>query len=119
MTRQPFDIFSQVPPHLQEMGAYKKSHPLIVFGSTMLSQQIIIPAGGAAVQLIKAERPKLYMLTNISSSDVFYIGSEGVTTVSGFPINSFERMVFGMMENTILWGCATNQITAYILDLGL
>lgn len=119
MRPQPFDIFSQVPPHLQEMGAYRKSHPLIVFGSTMLSQQITIPAGGAAVQLIKAERPKLYMLTNISGSDVFYIGSEGVTTVSGFPINSFERMIFGMMENTVLWGCATNLITAYVLDLGL
>ena len=59
------------------------------------------------------------MLFRSSGSDVFYIGSEGVTTVSGFPINSFERMIFGMMENTVLWGCATNLITAYVLDLGL
>lgn len=117
--KPPFDIFSQVPPHLREMFAYKKSSPLIVFGSTMLSRQTTIPAGGAAVELIRADRPKLYMLTNIDSNNVFYIGGEGVTTLSGFPINSFERMIFGLMENTTLWACATNQIIAYTLDLGL
>ena len=119
MAKQPFDIFSQVPPHLREMLAYKKTTPLIVFGQTMLPMQITVPAGGAAIRLISAERPKAYMLTNISANDVFYIGSEGVTTLSGFPINSFERMVFGVMENTTIWVCATNQIIAYVLDLGL
>ncbi len=119
MRNRPFDIFSQIPPHLKEMKAYQKSDPLIVFGSTMLSMQTIVPAGGVAVELIKADRPKLYMLTNIDSGNVFYIGGEGVTPLSGFPINSFERMVFGLMENTTLWVCANNQITAYTMDLGL
>lgn len=108
-----------MPPHLKEMMAYRKSDPLVVFGSTMLSRQVTIPAGGAAVELIKADRPKLYMLTNIDAGNVFYIGGEGVTTVSGFPINSFERLIFGLMENTTLWVCAQNQIIAYTLDLGL
>ena len=74
MRNRPFDIFSQIPPHLKEMKAYQKSDPLIVFGSTMLSMQTIVPAGGAAVELIKGDRPKLYMLTNIDSGNVFYIG---------------------------------------------
>lgn len=119
MRNQSFDIFSQVPPHLREMFAYKKSDPLIVFGSTMLTMQTIVPAGGVAVQLIKADRPKLYMLTNIDDTNVFHIGGEGVTLLSGFPINSFERIVFGLMENTTLWACAQNQIIAYTMDLGL
>jgi hypothetical protein len=68
------------------MKAYQKSDPLIVFGSTMLSMQTIVPAGGAAVELIKADRPKLYMLTNIDSGNVFYIGGEGVTPLSYFPL---------------------------------
>jgi len=119
MRNRPFDIFSQIPPHLKEMKAYQKSDPLIVFGSTMLSMQTIVPAGGAAVELIKGDRPKLYMLTNIDSGNVFYIGGEGVTIQSGFPVNSFERMIFGLMENTTLWVCAQNQIIAYTMDLGL
>lgn len=98
---------------------YKKTTPLIVFGQTMLSMQITVPAGGAAIPLVTSLRPKAYMLTNIDANNVFYIGSEGVTTLSGFPVNSFERMVFGVMENTTVWVCATNQIIAYVLDLGL
>ena len=116
---QPFDIFSRIPPHLAEMFKYKTSIPPIVFGQTMLSQQITIPSGGAAVKIVTAERPKVYMLTNIHDTEVYFIGSEGVTLLSGFPINKFERMLFGLMENTTLWGCATNQCTAYLIDLGL
>ena len=119
MTSKPYDIFSQVPPHLRDMGLYKKTDPQIVFGQTILSMQIPLIANAAAVKIVTAERPKAYMLTNITADNIFFIGGEGVTIQSGFPINSFERLVFGLMENTHLWAVSTVNITVYVMDLGL
>lgn len=108
------------PPLSNEFFKYRAANPQCVFGRTMLPMQITIPSGGVAVPIITAERPKLYMIANIHANEPFFIGGDGITTSSGFPMTKeLSPLVFGLMENTTLWGCAVNAVTCYIMDLGL
>lgn len=109
-----------LPPLYGEFFRYQTANPQCVFGRTMITLQVTVPAGGAPVLIAEALRPQLFMITNIDSGNAIYIGGNSVTLNSGFPITpSTSPLVFGLMENTKLYACAQNQVTAYIFNLGV
>ncbi len=109
-----------LPPLYGEFWKYRSVNPLIVFGRTMLPMQVTVPAGGTPVLLLDCARPQAFMITNVDTGNPIYIGGPGVTVSSGFPITvAISPLIFGLMENTKLYACAQNQVTAYIIDFGV
>ena len=72
--------------------------------------------------LVRVDRPKAYLLTNINNPDntPVFIGPNGsVSFVSGFPVVAGTPLSFGAGENTEIWGIAISDMTIYFLDMGL
>jgi hypothetical protein len=75
-----------------------------------------------ASQLLKVDRPKAFMLTNINNPanvPVFIGANREVNFESGFPIVAGFPLIFGVSENTELWGIAIVDMTLFIMDMGL
>lgn len=120
--KPPFDIFSQVPPHLHEFNRYKTIDPSFVLTSTFQPYQVSLVANVPTL-IVKVLRPKPYVLSSINNpnnSPIFIGPNQSVTINSGFPIVPGNGLFsFGVAENTEIWGVAVTDMVIYLLDMGL
>lgn len=105
----------------EEMGRYRQIWPELVFNSGMSGFRVDIPANIPTL-ILNVDRPKAFALTNINNpanTPIFIGGNREVGINSGFPIVSGDPLIFGVAENTEVWGFALVDMTLYILDMGL
>lgn len=72
--------------------------------------------------MLRVDRPKAYLFTNINNPDntpVFIGPNRNVSFESGFPIVAGTPLSMGIGENTEIWCIAITNMTIYILDMGL
>ena len=104
-----------------EMNRYRKIYPELVFGSGMSAFKKDLLANTPTL-ILNVDRPKAFAITNINNPDntPIFIGANAAVSVdSGFPIVAGSPLIFGVSENTEVWGIALVDMTIYILDMGL
>ena len=104
-----------------EMNRYRKVYPQLIFGSGMSAFKVDILANVPKL-LLNVDRPKAFMMTNINNPEntpIFIGANQAVSVDSGFPIVSGAPLMFGVAENTEVWGIALVDMTIYFLDMGL
>ena len=105
----------------EEMGRYRQIYPELVFGNEMSGFRVDLVANVSKL-LLNVARPKAFAMTNINNPDntpIFIGSNQAVSLDSGFPIVAGAPLIFGVSENTEVWGIALVDMTIYILDMGL
>lgn len=105
----------------EESNRYQKVYPQLVFNSGMSGFKVDILAN-TATKLLDVDRPKAFMMTNINNPEntpIFIGANSAVNIHSGFPIVAGAPLMFGVAENTEIWGIALVDMTIYFLDMGL
>jgi len=97
---------------------YLVPSPEIIIGKSIITTRIVV--GTAARVIIDNNRgPNAYAIKMSNAATVLYIGGQGVTIQSGFPVDSSKIFTLGMLENTKLYGVSETDIEVYILDMGI
>ena len=97
---------------------YLRPQPSVVFGKSVITLKVTI--GTTPTVLVDNNRgPNAYAMLIINAATPIYIGGQGVTIASGFPVDASQLFTFGMLENTKLWAVAETDLDVYILDMGL
>ncbi len=105
-------------PNEREMYRFRNVTPFISLSKTFSTRQFTVTIVGQRV--IQTLRPRMYMIQNLSATDIFFGGNDGITVANGFPLPSEERLIFGMTENTELWAIvSTGTVVMYILEMGI
>lgn len=95
----------------------KNFSPDVVFGKSIITLRVTI--GTTATLLVDNNTyAKPYVLRFINPAVPIYIGGQSVTIESGFELDSTQWLIFGMLENTKLFGVAPTNTDVYILDMG-
>ena len=96
---------------------YLYPSPQIVVGKGLITTKIRV--GLTATLLVDNNQgPRAYALVGVNPAASVFIGNAGVTVDSGFPVDASNMFVFGMLENTKLYGVAQVEMDVYILDMG-
>ena len=105
-------------PNEREMYRYRTITPFISLSKTFRTRQVTVTSTASIA--INTLRPMLYMIQNLDSVETIFIGNDGVTISSGYPIAAEERLIFSMTENSRLYAITdTVSLTLYILEMGI
>jgi len=95
----------------------KNFSPDYVFGKSIITLRVIV--GTSATLLINNNTyGKPYAIHFVNPAVPVYIGGPAVTQLSGFELDSTQRYVFGMLENTRLYAVAPIDTEIHVLDMG-
>jgi len=93
--------------------------PEIIIGKGVSVRKVTIGTANGQVLIDNNRGPNAYAILIVNAATPLYIGGPGVTTESGFPVDSSQLLKFGMLENTKLYATAQTDLEVYILDMGL